>query len=125
MGRRQTSRAGTGGPGLKTQFAVWRYNFLKKGEHPCILISHPDISARATLVNILFCTSQRQSRSPKLDEVLLDESDGFDWETFVVCSQMWLVESSSLHGYSGMVSTARRNAIRDKLRDFFRLAARD
>ena len=74
---------------------------------------------------MLFCTSQRQSRPPKADEVLLDKADGLDWETFVVCSQIWLVESSSLHGYRGQVSLERRNAIRDKIRDIYRLAARD
>ena len=110
---------------MKTQFAVWRYNFPKKGEHPCVLISHPDISARANLVNVLFCTSQRQSRPPRVDEVLLDEADGLDWETFVSCSHVWLVESADLSGYRGLVTPQRRNAIRDKLRDMFRLAARD
>ena len=110
---------------MKTQFAVWRYNFPTKGEHPCVLISHPDISARGVLVNVLFCTSQRQSRPPKADEVLLDTADGLDWETFVVCSQIWLIESSSLFGYRGRVSLERRNAIRAKIRDLYRLSATD
>src|ERR1035441_1507859 len=35
-------------PRVKAQFDVWRCNFpAKGGEHPAILISHPDICARA------------------------------------------------------------------------------
>src|SRR5207302_717094 len=81
------------GLGLKNQFEVWRYDFPERGEHPCVIVSHPDIAARAQFVNVLFCTSQRQSRPPKPTEVLLDSADGLDWETFVNCSAMWLVES--------------------------------
>jgi hypothetical protein len=110
---------------LKTQFAVWRYVFGERGEHSCVLISHPDSAARAKMVNVLYCTSQRQSRMPYEEEVLLDAADGFDWETFVNCSQMWLVESKDLFGYRGMVTLERRNAIRGKLRDLFRLSATD
>jgi mRNA-degrading endonuclease toxin of MazEF toxin-antitoxin module len=114
-----------GGLGLKDQFEVWRYNFPGRGEHPCVIISHPDIAARSEFVNILYCTSQRQSRTPKPIEVLLDTADGLDWGTFVNCSAMWLVESKDLFGKRGMVTLERRNAIRDKLRDIYRLAARD
>jgi mRNA-degrading endonuclease toxin of MazEF toxin-antitoxin module len=110
---------------LKTQFEVWRYDFPGRGEHPCIIISHPDFAARAEYVNVLYCTSQRQSRSIKQTEVLLDKADGMDWETFVNCSAMWMVKSSDLHRRRGMVTHERRNAIRDKLRDMYRLAARD
>ncbi len=36
---------------MKDQFDVWRFNFPDKGgEHPVVLISHPDICARAAVV---------------------------------------------------------------------------
>jgi mRNA-degrading endonuclease toxin of MazEF toxin-antitoxin module len=110
---------------LKKQFEVWRYDFPGRGEHPCVIISHPDIAARSQSVNVLFCTTQRQSRPMKPTEVLLDNADGLDWETFVNCSMVWLVQSADLHGRRGQVTLERRNAIRDKIRDIFRLAARD
>jgi mRNA-degrading endonuclease toxin of MazEF toxin-antitoxin module len=57
---------------VKDQFDVWRFNFQDKGgEHPVVLISHPDICARSAVVNVLFCTSQRQSRRPYPHEVML------------------------------------------------------
>ena len=43
-------------------------------------------------VNVLYCTSQRQSRKPDLFEVVLDVEDGFNWETFCDCSAMWLAQ---------------------------------
>jgi mRNA-degrading endonuclease toxin of MazEF toxin-antitoxin module len=49
---------------MKDQFEVWRFKFPDKGEHPVVIISHPDRCARTALVNVLFCTSQRQSRKP-------------------------------------------------------------
>ena len=110
---------------MKQQFDVWRYDFPDKGEHPVVLISNPDRVARAKHVNVLYCTSQRQSRRPHPFEVLLDDTDGMDWETFCDCSIMWVVRSDLLFGRRGEVTLERRNAIRDKLRDIFRLAARD
>ena len=87
-------------------------------------MSRTDACARP-FVNVLFCTSQRQSRAIKPFEVLLNGADGLDWETFCDCSIMWTVESEKLTGNRGQVTLERRNAIRDKLRDMFRLSARD
>jgi hypothetical protein len=110
---------------VKTQFEVWRFIFPKKGEHPVILISHPDRCARGDVVNVLYCTSQRQNRPPKPYEVMLNGADGMDWETFCDCSLMYSVPSAALFGRRGLVTLERRNAIRDKLRDLFLLSARD
>jgi mRNA-degrading endonuclease toxin of MazEF toxin-antitoxin module len=111
---------------MKDQFQIWSYDFLDKGgTHPVVLISHPDRCARAGVVNVLFCTSQRQSRGIKPTEVLLNGADGLDWETYCDCSILYAVPSAKLMVKRGQVSLERRNAIRDKLRDVFRLSARD
>jgi hypothetical protein len=77
------------------------------------------------VVNVLYCTSQRQSRTAKATEVLLDQADGLDWQTFVDCSVLWSVQSDLLFGRRGEVTPDRRNAIRDKVRDLFLLSERD
>ena len=110
---------------MREQFDVWTFNFPGRGEHPCVVISHPELAAGAKYINVLFCTSQRQSRPPKPHEVLLNGADGLDWETFCDCSAMWLTASDTLIRKRGQVTLERRNAIRDKLRDIFRLSARD
>src|SRR5690242_9986844 len=108
-----------------TQFEVWEYNFPGKGPHPVVLISHPDRCARAKHVNVLFCTSQRQSRKAYAFEVMLDSNDGLDWETFCDCSIMWVVESVLLVRHRGIVTLERRRAIRSTLKDFFLLSETD
>jgi mRNA-degrading endonuclease toxin of MazEF toxin-antitoxin module len=107
------------------QFEVWTYDFPNKGgPHPCVVISRTDACTRP-FVNVLFCTSQRQSRQLKPMEVLLNGADGLNWETFCDCSILWAVETAKLSNKRGHVSHERRNLIRDKVRDIFRLPARD
>ena len=110
---------------MKNQFDVWRYHFPEKGEHSVVLISHPDLCATAAMVNVLYCTSQRQSRAPKPYEVMLNAADGFEWKTFCNCAVIYLVSAAALFGRRGRVSLERRRAIRSKIRDLFRLAAAD
>lgn len=110
---------------LKDQFQVWRFVFPDKGEHPVILISHPDRCARSAVVNVLFCTSQRQSRKPHPYEVMLNGEDGMDRETFCDCSILYAVKSELLFGRRGTVSLERRKLIRTMLRDLLRLHATD
>src|SRR3954464_10618432 len=110
---------------MKDQFDVWRYTFPDKGEHPVVLVSHPDICARATVVNVLFCTSQRQSRAPRSREVMLNGADGMDWETLCDCAVFYAVKSADLFGKRGRVTLERRREIRAKVRELFRLSASD
>ena len=109
-----------------TQFDIWEYNFPEKGAmHPCVLISHPDRCSKAKYLNVLFCTSQRQSRQPHPFEVVLDSGDGLDGETFCDCSIMWVVQSRQLVKKRGRVTLDRRRAIRAVLRNIFLLLATD
>jgi mRNA-degrading endonuclease toxin of MazEF toxin-antitoxin module len=111
---------------VKDQFDVWRFNFpARGGEHPVVLISHPDICARSAVVNVLFCTSQRQSRRPYPHEVMLNGEDGMDWETFCDCSCLYAVKSSDLFDKRGHVTVERRRQIRSHIRSFFLLSSSD
>ena len=101
---------------MKDQFEVWRYLFPEKGgEHPVVLISHPDICAKAKVVNVLFCTSQRQSRRPYPSEVMLNSADGLDWETLVKCDLIDAARKDQLKEKRGMVSPARRRQIAERV----------
>lgn len=110
---------------MKTQFEVWDCNFPKKGVHPAVLISHPDRCARGAVLNVLFCTSQRQSRQPYPYEVMLDTEDGLNWETFCDCSILWSVDATAILTKRGMVTLDRRRAVRELVREMFRLSAAD
>ena len=110
---------------MKDQFQVWYYPFADKGPHPVVLISHPDICSKAKYVNVLFCTSQRQSRKPYPWEVMLNSADGLNWESFCDCSTLWVAESSKLANHRGFVTLERRRAIRRQIKDSFLLNATD
>ncbi len=110
---------------MRTQFEVWDCEFPEKGLHPAVLISHPDRCARAQVLNVLFCTSQRQSRPPYPLEVTLDVEDGLNWETFCDCSILGSVKSAMLVNKRGHVTLERRRAIRDRVRGLLRLSATD
>ena len=108
-----------------TQFDIWSFDFPKKGVHPCVLISHPDRCALADVVNVLYCTSQKQNRQPYPFEVVLDTEDGLNWETFCDCTLLWSVERAKLFQQRGHVSLERRRDLRSKVRDLLRLMATD
>ena len=110
---------------MKDQFQVWDYPFPDKGLHPAVLISHPDICARAQYVNVLFCTSQPQSRRRNQWEIMLDSADGLTWETFCDCSIVWVAESAKLGQKRGDVTLEHRNQIRALLKDLFLLNSTD
>jgi mRNA-degrading endonuclease toxin of MazEF toxin-antitoxin module len=109
---------------MKKQFDVWRFNFPGKGEHPVVIISHDDFCEGA-VINVLYCTSQRQNRRPKPYEILLNGVDGMDWETLCDCGTFYSIPSAGLFNKRGRVSLERRRQIRGKIRDLFRLAATD
>jgi len=89
---------------MKDQFDVWRFVFPEEGEHPVVLISHPDRCARGALINPLFSTSQRQNRQPHPYEVMLNGADGMDWDTFCDCSILYTFPSAKLFGRRGRVN---------------------
>jgi mRNA-degrading endonuclease toxin of MazEF toxin-antitoxin module len=93
------------------QWEVWTFDFPEAGAHPAIIISHPDRVANAPLVNVLICSSQRATRAPRKNEVLLDESDGLDWPTLCRCDLTYLVRKEQLHRRRGIVGTERQRQI--------------
>jgi mRNA-degrading endonuclease toxin of MazEF toxin-antitoxin module len=106
-----------------TQWDIANFNFPPPvGEHPVVIVSNPDRTARATIVNVLYCTTQRQSRQPGPDEVLLNHADGLDWETYCRCDHMFSVERSLLkrRAYPAKVSIERRRQISARIIQLFR-----
>jgi mRNA-degrading endonuclease toxin of MazEF toxin-antitoxin module len=109
----------------KRPFDVWSFDFPDKGTHPVVLVSHPDRCARGSVINVLFCTSQRQNRPPHPFEVMLNGADGLDWETFCDCGILYSVRASDLRAKRGEVSRPRRVQIRAKIKALFQLDSQD
>lgn len=94
---------------------IYSYDFPGAGQHPAVIVSHPDRVAHAGWVNVLICTTQRAARAPKEHEVRLNGSDGLDWETLCRCDVLWLVEKTKLTAKRGTVGRIRRRQIVDKM----------
>ena len=78
----------------KEQWEIWTLDFPGRGEHPAVLVSNPDRCACAAVVNVLYCTSQRQNRPARENEVMLNSADGPDWETLCACDHLFSVETT-------------------------------
>ena len=101
------------------QWDIWTCDFADAGPHPAVIVSHPDRVARAPLVNVLICFSQRANRPARENEVLLNGADGLDWETLVKCDLMYLLEKERLYRRRGSVGTARRRLLVQRLNACF------
>ena len=101
------------------QWDIWTCDFAEAGPHPAVVVSHPDRVARAPLVNVLICSSQRATREPHENEIVLNGADGLDWETLVKCDLMYLVEKEHLYRRRGTVTSARRRVLVQRLNACF------
>jgi mRNA-degrading endonuclease toxin of MazEF toxin-antitoxin module len=107
-----------------TQWDIGSYDFpAPVGEHPVVIISNPDRAARAKLVNVLYCTSQKQARPPGPEEVMLNGSDGLDWETYCRCDHVFSIERGHIKTFRrpAKVSPERRRQIAARIVEIFRL----
>ena len=101
------------------QWDIWTCDFADASPHPAVIVSHSDRVARAPLVNVLIGSSQKASRSPRENEVVLNGADGLDWEPLVKCDLMYLVEKEQLYRRRGSVGVARRRALVQRLNACF------
>lgn len=76
-----------------------------------VIVSHPLRATNKPVVEVLDCSSQRASRNPDKHEVLLDTSDGMDWETLCKCDCIYAVAKHELKTRRGKVAPERRRAI--------------
>jgi mRNA-degrading endonuclease toxin of MazEF toxin-antitoxin module len=95
------------------QWEIFLFPFPEELPHPVVIVSSDDRCANADLkyVNGLICTSVRVTRPPKLNEVLLDESDGLDWTTAVRCDFLHALPKAAFLQKRGRVSEARQAQI--------------
>ncbi len=101
------------------QWEIWTCDFAEAGPHPAVVVSHPDRVARAPLVNVLIASSQKASRPPRENEVMLNSADGLDWETLVKCDLMYLVEKDRLYRRRGSVGVVRQRALVQRINACF------
>jgi hypothetical protein len=74
-------------------------------------VSHPARAARRDFVEVLDCSTQRASRPPLDNEVVLDAADGMDWPTFCKCDCIYAVPREEIKARRGTITRERRRAI--------------
>ena len=81
------------------------------GVHPVVIVSHPARAARREFVEVLDCSSRRAARAANVNEVMLDQADGLDWQTFCKCDLIIAVPRAELKRQRGVVGMERRRQI--------------
>ncbi|MDQ2867927.1 MAG: type II toxin-antitoxin system PemK/MazF family toxin [Verrucomicrobiota bacterium] len=81
------------------------------GVNPVVIVSHPVRAARKDFVEVLDCSSRRAMRPPHPNEILLDEADGLDWQTFCKCDLIIAVPRAELKRRRDSVGVERRRQI--------------
>src|SRR4051812_8669839 len=98
-----------------TQWDIFQWGGFPHGSHPALILSPPDRCAHGETVNVLGCSSHRATRGPRIEEILLDEADGLDWQTLCRLDVIWLAAKPDLKRQRGTLSFERRRQLGVKL----------
>ena len=79
--------------------------------HPAVIVSSPARVANKPDLNVIMCSSQRATRDPLPNEVILDQADGLNWPTLCKCDLFHLVDRTELTNRRGQVTEERRRQI--------------
>ncbi len=102
------------------QWDIFLFPFTEEKPHPVVILSIDERAAGRKSVNGLLCVSLR-GRPLGLNEVLLDQADGLDWESAVRCDLIQLLERERFLENRGRVIPERQIQISRKLIECFRL----
>ncbi|SRR6266566_5465468 len=94
---------------------VWTWDFPDAGSHPAVILATEDRCRLKPRVSVVLCSTQRATRKPELHEVILDTSDGLNWETLCKCDVVYAAEKKDLKQRRGIVTVERRRAIAERV----------
>ena len=105
------------------QWEIHLFPFTEEGSHPAVILSNDERceNPAITHVNALLCTSLRAARPAKKNEVILNGSDGLDWQTAVRCDVIHLLRKDLFLSRKGEVTRERRKAVSRKMAECFRM----
>jgi len=94
---------------------IYTWEFPGAEAHPAVILGTETRLANKPRVNVLFCSSRRANRPAELTEVLLDQADGLDWETFCKCDLVIAASKEELTDRRGSVTIERRRPIAERV----------
>lgn len=90
---------------------IYTWDFPNVGPHPAVILGTDERVRHKPTVNVLLCSTQRATRKPEPFEVILDASDGLNWETLCKCDLLYAAPAHAITHKRGEVSIARRREI--------------
>lgn len=90
---------------------IYTWDFPNAGQHSAVILGSDERVQQKPMINVLLCSSQRATRSAKLQEVILDSADGLDWPTLCKCDLVYSVPADQLSNKRGSVVVARRREV--------------
>ncbi len=94
---------------------VWTWRFPDAGEHPAVVLGTDERVRLKPCVCVILCSTHRAARKPEVPEVILDEADGLDWETFCKCDVVYAASRRELVKRRGSVTAEGRRAIAERV----------
>jgi mRNA-degrading endonuclease toxin of MazEF toxin-antitoxin module len=94
---------------------IWTWKFPDAGEHPAVILGTEERVRLKPRVCVLLCSTQRATRNAEVHEVVLDQTDGLEWETLCKCDVVYAAPKGDLTRRRGAVSTERRRAIAERV----------
>ena len=102
------------------QWDIFLFPFTEEQPHPVVILSIDERAGVRKNINGLLCVTLR-GRPLGLCEVLLDRTDGLDWESAVRCDLIHLLERDRFLERRGRVIPERQIQISRQLIECFRL----
>lgn len=94
---------------------IYTWRFPGAEAHPAVVLGTETRLANKPKVNVLFCSSQRATRTAEPLEMILDEADGLDWATLCKCDLVFAVPKEQLTQKRGTVTRERRQQIAERV----------
>ena len=94
---------------------IYTLEFPGDDSHPAVILGTEARLANKPKINVLFCSTKRATRMAEVTEVILDNSDGLDWETICKCDLVFAVPKEQLIRKRGTVTIERRRQVAERV----------
>jgi len=93
------------------------------GPHPAVILSPTEVASNPDIrqVNVLIITTVRADYQPGRYDVMLNGADGLDHLSRVRVLPIFQIDKSYAGKRRGTLSTTRRRAVAQKIKDVYRL----
>ncbi len=94
-----------------------------RDEHPAVVITCDEFCAdlNKPMINVLYGTTRRPGKEPRVHEILLNGADGVDHSTLFSCGHLYTIDRRKISAITGRVTPERCRQIGRKIVATYRL----